>query len=81
MPGRDGFDLVRELREEPWLRHRPVIFYSGLPNVEELALKVGLGGPTEFLPKGVPLSVVEEAVRRCAAERLDVFKASLSRTG
>ena len=78
MPGRDGLDLVREIREAPWLRHRPIIFLSGLPNVEELALKVGFGGPTEFLPKGVPLSVIEETVRRLTAERLDLFKTSSS---
>jgi CheY-like chemotaxis protein len=74
MPERDGFDLVRQIREEPWLRHRPVIFLSGVPNVEELALKVGAGGPTEFLRKGSQLSVIEETVRRLAAERLAVFK-------
>jgi len=73
-PGQDGFALVRELRQEPWLCHRPIIFFTGLQNVEEQALKAGLGGPTEFLEKGVPLSVVEQTVRRHTAERLDSFK-------
>lgn len=74
MPGRSGIDLVREIRETPWLRHRPIIFLSGVPNVEEPSLKAGLGGPTEFLQKGVPLSVIEQTIRRLAAERLDLFK-------
>ena len=71
MPGRDGFAIVRELRKEPWLCHRPIIFLSGLLNVEDLALKAGSDGPTEFLQKGVPLSVIEQTVRRLAAERID----------
>jgi CheY-like chemotaxis protein len=74
MPGRDGFDLVREIRQEPWLRHRPIIFFSGLTDVEEASLKAGIGGPTEFLQKGVPLSVIEQTIRRSAAERLALFK-------
>ena len=30
MPGQDGFALAREIRLEPWLRHRPIIFFSGV---------------------------------------------------
>jgi CheY-like chemotaxis protein len=78
MPGPDGFALARELRQQAWLCHRPIIFYSGLVNVEELALKAGLGGPTQFLPKGVPLSVIEQTVRRFTAERLDFSKRALT---
>jgi len=75
MPGRDGFALAREIRLEPWLRHRPIIFFSGVANVEESVQKAGRSGPTEFLPKGVSLSVIEQTVRRILAERIELYTA------
>lgn len=79
MPGRDGFALVREIRQEPWLCHRPIIFYTGLPNVEEASMKAGLGGPTAFLQKGVPFSVIEQTVRDFVPEHLDWRKTKFGR--
>jgi CheY-like chemotaxis protein len=73
MPGRDGLEIARQLREEPWIRHRPIIFYSGMSRVEEAALKAGGDGPTKFLQKGAPMSVVEKIVRDFLAERLMLY--------
>ena len=76
MPGLSGPAIVKQMRAEPWLRHRPVIFYSGMSQLETNALHAGFGGPTEFILKGVPLSVVETAVRRLLAERLKQYRAA-----
>lgn len=53
MPGQDGFSVARQFREEPWLRHRPIIFYSGRED-QAIPLSAGSGGPVEFLKKGGP---------------------------
>jgi CheY-like chemotaxis protein len=75
MPGRDGLAVARQIRQEPWLRHRPIIFFSGMSEKAEAALKAAGDGPTEFLQKGVPLSVIVETVQRVASERLQLYKA------
>jgi two-component system response regulator MtrA len=73
LPGRDGLAIARDLRTEPWIRHRPVLFYSGVSCVEEAALQAGADGPTKFLKKSVPLSVVEATVRDFLVERLGLY--------
>ncbi len=73
MPGRDGFTIAREIRQEPWLRHKPIIFFSGVEGVEESVRRAWRSGPTEHLPKGVALTVIEETVRRILAERIKLF--------
>lgn len=73
MPGRDGFAIARDIRLEPWLRHRPIIFFSGVENVEESVQRAWRSGPTEYLPKGVALSVIEQTVRRILAERIKQY--------
>jgi CheY-like chemotaxis protein len=75
MPGVDGFALARDLRQEPWLRHRPILFFSGLSNVEDSIQKAWRSGPTEFLEKGVAASVIDQTVRRILAERLKQYHA------
>lgn len=75
MPGQDGFSVARQFREEPWLRHRPIIFYSGRED-QAIPLSAGSGGPVEFLKKGGPINEIERAVRRHAGERLALYAAS-----
>jgi CheY-like chemotaxis protein len=75
MPGRDGLEVARQLREEPWIRHRPIIFYSGMTCSENAALKASGAGPAKFLQKGVPLGVLEKTARELLAERLILYHA------
>src|SRR5437868_2998940 len=37
MPGQSGQDLTKWLRTEPWLRYRPIIFFTGLPEPDGLS--------------------------------------------
>jgi CheY-like chemotaxis protein len=76
MPGPDGFALARDLRREPGLRHKPIIFFSGMEHMEEAVQKIWRTGPTEFLEKGVSNAVIEQTVRRILAERIALYRAS-----
>ena len=51
MPGQDGFALARSFRHEPWLRHKPILFFSGMSDLEEPLRKAWRGGPTEVSRK------------------------------
>lgn len=75
MPGMDGYAIAKQIRSEPGLRHRPIIFFSGMPGSKELAMKSAQGGPAEVLEKGIPFKAVEEAIRRHMAERLARYEA------
>jgi CheY-like chemotaxis protein len=75
MPGEDGLSFARQIRQEPWLLHRPIVFFSGLPDADERSLKARSFGPTEFLPKGVPLEVIQSTARRLLADRLLIYEA------
>lgn len=70
MPGQNGFRIAQIMREEPWLRHRPIIFYSGMENAEAELDRLRISQPWEFVRKGVPLAVLEETVRQTLAEKL-----------
>ena len=71
MPGQTGIQLAKQLRNEPWLRFRPIILFTGLPTPQG-ALRVAMGdGPTEFLQKGVPLATILETVDRLLTEEPD----------
>jgi CheY-like chemotaxis protein len=73
MPGQDGYAVARQIREEPGLRHRPILFYSGNKEVIEAALRAASGGPADFLQKGLPVNTLESAVRSLTAERLERY--------
>ena len=76
MPGVDGFTLARIFRQEPALRHRPILFFSGVPHSEEMVRKIWRTGPTEYLEKGVSADVIEQTVRRILSERLQQYLAA-----
>jgi CheY-like chemotaxis protein len=76
MPGMDGFTLARMFRQEPALRHRPIVFYSGMPDVEQMVRKVWRGVPVDCLEKGASADVIEETVRRALHERLKQYQAA-----
>jgi CheY-like chemotaxis protein len=67
MPGQSGIQIAVQLRAEPWLRYRPIVFFTGL-ETRETPRTLALGdGPTEFLAKGVPTTMIVAAVDRLLA--------------
>jgi CheY-like chemotaxis protein len=67
MPGKTGMQLALEIRSEPWLRYRPIVFFTGLATWEKPSgWETGIA-PTEFLPKGVPTQTIINTVDRLAA--------------
>jgi len=76
MPGVDGFTLARIFRQEPALRHRPILFFSGMPCAEDMVRKIWRTGPTEYLEKGASADVIEQTVRRILGERLKQYQAA-----
>ena len=77
MPEHDGLAIAREIRCEPWLRHRPILFYTGVLNAQESSLHAGAGGPTQFIQKATPLREVEKIVRSLLAERIEFYRKSV----
>jgi class 3 adenylate cyclase/CheY-like chemotaxis protein len=52
MPVLDGFGLLREIKEDPFLRHLPVIVASGMNEMTAIVRSIELGAE-DFLPKPV----------------------------
>lgn len=75
MPGVNGLEVAKLIRGERWLRHRPIIFYTGVPDVKLACYKAGGGGPTVFVPKGTPLRDLQHSVEGLIAPRLELFRA------
>ncbi|MDB6150163.1 MAG: response regulator receiver protein [Chthoniobacter sp.] len=69
MPGQNGFAVARQLRDEPSLRHLPIIFFSGLLVDSEALRRASEDGPTTFLQKGVPLREILDTVTQVRIER------------
>jgi CheY-like chemotaxis protein len=76
MPGPNGLTIARDLRKEPWLRDRPIVFFTGLSNMDESVKQVSRTGPTEFLEKGVSSGVIMQTVCRILSERLALYRAT-----
>jgi signal transduction histidine kinase/CheY-like chemotaxis protein len=47
MPGLDGFDVLREIRADPQLRHTPIVFVSVFSGRRELAGEFVVGKPID----------------------------------
>ena len=75
MPGVNGLEVAKTIRGEPWLRHRPIIFYTGVLDAKIDCYKAGGDGPTVFVPKGTPLPALHQSVERLIAARLELFRA------
>lgn len=75
MPGVNGLEVARSIRGEPWLRHRPIIFYTGVPDTKLACFKAGSDGPTVFVPKGTALLDLRQSVEGLIASRLELFRA------
>ncbi len=62
MPGMDGFEVLRKLRESPATRYTPVVMLTGLPAVEGEASAMTLGG-SGYITKPWNIDVLEASVR------------------
>ena len=65
MPGMDGFELLRRLRE---FSRVPIIAYSATPEYAERALSAGASA---FLPKPFEMNALENLVRDLTNGRTD----------
>lgn len=68
MPGKTGIQVATQLRSEPWLRYRPIVFFTSLFTKDKLASMALGDGPTEFLPKGVATDEILATVDRLLAQ-------------
>lgn len=67
MPGMDGFEVVRILRDIPELNYIPVILVTGsdIKDIDEQAQQVGVNG---FLPKPVDVAKLQEKAKELLQE-------------
>ena len=61
MPVMDGFGLLTAVKEDPFLRHLPVIVASGMNELEAVARCIELGAE-DFLPKPVNTTILRARV-------------------
>ena len=81
MPGKSGLDVARAIRGEPWLKYRPIVFYTCIPEAEKECYRAGGEGPTVFLPKGTEVSDILRAIERLVAPRLELYRAFKESSG
>jgi CheY-like chemotaxis protein len=75
MPEVNGLEVAKALRSKPWLRHRPIIFYTGMPETKLDCYRAGKDGPTIFVTKGTALQELQRSVEKLIASRLHLFRA------
>lgn len=63
MPGQSGQDLTKWLRTEPWLRYRPIIFFTGRPEPDDLYLW-STDAATVYLHKETHIDVLVQTADR-----------------
>lgn len=68
MPGKSGIEIAMQLRAEPWLRFRPIIFFTGLEIRDSPRALASGDGATVFLAKGVSSEVIVATVDRLLAD-------------
>lgn len=64
----DGLSLVKMLRDDPFTKDTPVIFYSGNGNPSEI-IKIMPYGVKDFVLKSEPIASLEKCLERIFAER------------
>ncbi len=62
MPGMDGYEVCRRLKADPWYRDIPIIFVTGLGDVEDEAKGLELGA-IDYLTKPVSPPIVRARVK------------------
>ena len=61
MPAMDGFGLLTAIKDDPFLRHLPVIVASGMNQLDAVARCIELGAE-DFLPKPVNTTILRARV-------------------
>jgi len=61
MPGVDGFALLKAIKEDPFMRHLPVIVASGMNQLDAVARCIEMGAE-DFLPKPVNPTILRARV-------------------
>lgn len=61
MPGMDGFALLAEVKNDPFLRHVPVLIASGMNELESVARCIEIGAE-DYLPKPVNTTILRARV-------------------
>ena len=67
MPNKDGFEVLRELREVD--KTIPVIIWSNLSQPEDVSRAKGLGATDYWVKLGTPLAVVVERIAKLLGAR------------
>jgi len=62
MPGLDGFDTCSKIKENPALRHVPVIFMTGLSETEHIVKALESGG-VDFLTKPIDVDELKARIK------------------
>ncbi|MEP7289099.1 MAG: response regulator [Chloroflexota bacterium] len=71
MPGMDGFELCKKIREQPLTNHLPVLFLSTRGDAESVMRGMDAGG-TDYLPKPILHHDLVAKVRRLLDMNLDM---------
>jgi class 3 adenylate cyclase len=61
MPAMDGFALLKAIKDDPFMRHLPVIVASGLNQLDAIARCIEMGAE-DFLPKPVNATILRARV-------------------
>lgn len=61
MPAMDGFALLQAIKEDPFMRHLPVIVASGMNQLDAVARCIEMGAE-DFLPKPVNATILRARV-------------------
>ena len=64
MPGKDGGEVAREMKADPYLCEKPVLFFTSLISTEEAGKREVMRGGQPFLAKPVNPTALVEAVSR-----------------
>ncbi len=62
MPGLDGFETCRQIKENPALQHVPVIFMTGLSETEHVVKALESGG-VDFLTKPIDVDELKARIK------------------
>ncbi|MEP4769994.1 MAG: DNA-binding response regulator [Roseibium sp.] len=62
MPGLDGFETCKKIKENPALQHVPVIFMTGLSETEHVVLALESGG-VDFLTKPIDVEELQARIK------------------